>query len=231
MKSPLKMVTTAGILVGLAGCGAAPPPTVQTGPDAEVSADGLHRVDNSVMAMAWVKPNLNLQGYTKLMIEEVMVAYQKEPRATQHTPGSSEDNFALSPTEMANLKSWFNEAVVTALTKDDGWQIVDARGPDVLRVSAHLIDLVVRTPAQDMSFQRTVTRSYGEVTVVLELQDSESLEFLARVAERRDPTSATNNNLARVSPSAVRADVQALFRYWANLLRQGLDELREAPLP
>ena len=231
MKSPLKMVTTAGILVGLAGCGAAPPPTVQTGPDAEVSADGLHRVDNSVMAMAWVKPDLNLQGYTKLMIEDVTVAYQKEPRATTQSPGSSEDNFALTPSQMDNLKSWFNEAVITALTKEDGWEIVDTPGLDVLRVSAHLIDLVVRTPAQDMSRQRTFTRSYGEVTVVLELQDSESLEFLARVAERRDPTTATDNGLARVSPSAVRADVQALFHYWANRLRQGLDELREAPLP
>jgi len=231
MKSPLKTVTTAGILVGLAGCGAAPPPTVQTGPDAEVTADGLHRVDNSVMAMAWVKPDLNLQGYTKLMIEEVTVAYQKEPRATTQSPGSSEDNFALTPSEMANLKSWFHEAVVTALTRDDGWQIVDAPGPDVLLISAYLIDLVVRVPAQDMSRQRTYTRSYGEVTLVLELQDSESEEFLARVADRRDPTRATDNGLARVSPSFVRADVQALFDYWTNPLRQSLDELREAPLP
>ena len=231
MKSRLKKVATAGILVGLAGCGAAPPPTVQTGPDAEVTADGLHRVDNSVMAMAWVKPELNLQGYTKLMIDEFTVAYQKEPRATGHTPGTSEDNFALTPSKMANLKSWFNEAVVTALTRDDGWQIVDAPGPDVLRIGAHLIDLVVRTPAQDMSFQRTYTRSYGEVTVVFELQDSESNEFLARVAERRDPTRATDNSLARVSPSHVRAEVQAMFDYWANVLRRGLDSLREAPLP
>ena len=82
-----------------------------------------------------------------------------------------------------------------------------------------------------MSFQRTYTRSYGEVTVVFELQDSESNEFLARVAERRDPTRATDNSLARVSPSHVRADVQAMFDYWANVLRRGLDSLREAPLP
>jgi len=132
---------------------------------------------------------------------------------------------------MANLKSWFHEAVVTALTKDDGWEIVDTPGLDVLRIGAHLIDLVVRTPAQDVSFQRTFTRSYGEVTVVFELQDSESNEFLARVAERRDPTTATDNSLARVTPGAVKADVQWLFDYWAGRLRQGLDQLREAPLP
>jgi type IV pilus biogenesis protein CpaD/CtpE len=105
LKSTVKTVTTAGILIGLAGCASTPPPTVQTGPDAEVTAEGLHRVDNSAMAMAWVKPDLNLQGYTKLMIDEVTVAYQKEPRATTQSPGSSEDNFALIPSQMANLKS------------------------------------------------------------------------------------------------------------------------------
>ncbi|KPJ84439.1 MAG: hypothetical protein AMS18_16800 [Gemmatimonas sp. SG8_17] len=231
MKSLLEIVTTAVVLGGLAGCAAAPPPTVQMGPNAEVTADGLHRVDNSVMAMAWVKPDLDLTGYTKLMVDEITVAYQKEPRATQHAPGASEDNFALTRREMDNLKRWFNEAVVTALTKDDGWEIVDAPGPDVLRVSVYLIDLVVRTPAQDLSFQRTFTRSYGEVTLVIELQDSESEEFLARAAERRDPTRATDNGLARVSPSAVKVDVQSLFDYWANTLRQGLDRLREVDLP
>ena len=65
MKSLLKTATTAGILVGLAGYGATaaaqtPPLTVQTGPDAEISVDGLHRVDNSGLDLAYVKPDLNL---------------------------------------------------------------------------------------------------------------------------------------------------------------------------
>ena len=231
MKSALEMVATAGILVGLVGCGAASPPTVQTGPGAEVTADGLHRVDNSIMDMAWVRPDLSLEGYNKLIIDEATVGYQNEPTATAQTPGRSGDNFALTPAEMANLKGWFMEAVVEELTKNNGWEIVDTPGPDVLRIGAHLIELVVRQPAQDMSFQRTYTRSFGEVTLVFELQHSMSDEFLARVAERRDPTRATDNSLARVSPSAVRADVQALFHYWAGVLRRGLDELREAPLP
>jgi hypothetical protein len=67
--------------------------------------------------------------------------------------------------------------------------------------------------------------------LAFELHDSESVGILARVADRRDPTRATDNSLARVSPSFVRADMQALFDYWANELREGLDDLREAPLP
>jgi hypothetical protein len=231
MNSHLNKFATAAIVVGLAGCGGTtPPPSVQMGPNAEITADGLHRVDNSVLQLAWAKPGLDLKGYSKLIIDEVAVAYQREPQATRQSPGGTEDNFALTPREMENLKQWFNEAVVAALTRDDGWEIVDTPGPDVLRIGTFLLDLVVRTPAQDLSRQRTFTRSHGEVTVVFELQDSQSNEFLARAAERRDPTQSPNN-ISMVTSATVRAEVQAMFDYWANVLRESLDGLREAPLP
>ncbi len=52
MKSLLEMVTTAGILVGLVGSAATaaaqtPPPTVQTGPDAEIFVGDLFDLRNS----------------------------------------------------------------------------------------------------------------------------------------------------------------------------------------
>jgi hypothetical protein len=52
-----RLIGTAAILAFLAGCQSEP--TVQSGPDAEVTYDGLYRVDNSVMKMAWVKPDLD----------------------------------------------------------------------------------------------------------------------------------------------------------------------------
>jgi hypothetical protein len=234
MKSLVEKATTAAILVGLAGCAATPPPTptLQTGPNAEVTVDGLHRVDNSVMALAYVKPDLNLQGYTKVMLDDVTVAYRKDPGSRQRDPYGTEQNFALTPSQMDNLKSMFREAIVTALTRDNGYEIVDTPGPDVLRISAELVDLVVRVPTQrGAGRERTYTRSYGEVTLILELRDSESEEILARVADRRDPTRNTDTRLAEVSPTFVRADTKVLFDYWANALRRGLDRIREVDLP
>ena len=236
MKSLLRTATTAGILVGLAGYGATasaqtPPLTVQTGPDAEISVDGLHRVDNSVLDLVYVKPELKLQGYTNVIIGEIRVAYRKDPEGRRvGNPGGmpEEANFALSRSQMDVLKSLFQEAVVKELTKDDGYEIVDAPGPDVLRVSAYLVDLVVRVPTEKTAGrQYTRARSYGEVTLVLELHDSESEEILGRVADRRDPTRNTDNSLAIVSPTYVKADVERLFEYWANVLREGLDRVRE----
>jgi len=231
MNSTIKAITAVVIVVGLTGCAAKPPPTVQTGPNAEVTVDGLHRVDNSVMALAYVKPDLSLQGYTKVMLDDVMVAYQKEPMARRQAPGQAIDNYALTQTQMENLKRLFRESLVTALTKDNGYEIVDAPGPDVLRRSASLVDLVVRVPTEKVGMERTYARSYGEVTAVLELYDSESEEILARVAERRDPTRNTDTRLAQVSPTFVRGDTKVLFDYWANAVRQGLDRIREVGIP
>ena len=236
MKSLLTAATTAGILAGLAGCASAPPPTVQTGPEAEVTVDGLYRVDNSVMALAYVKPGLNLQGYTKLIIDDVEVAYKKDPEGRRrNNPGGvgAEANYALSPSQMDVLKDLFQEAVVKELTKGDAWELVDAPAPDALRVDCYLIDLVVKSPTQQTAGrQQTFASSYAEVTVVFELHDSESDEVLARVADRGDPTvTGGASELASVNPAFVRTDLTRMFEYWAGLLRKGIDEVRAAPLP
>ncbi len=229
MNSHMRKVFSTGILVAGAGCAATPPPTVQAGPTAEVTIDGLYRVDNSVVALAYVKPDLDLRPYTKLMLDPVSVAYQRDPGARRSVqPGAGELNYALSPSQMETLKNLFQESVVTALTEDDGYQIVDTPGPDVLRITADLVDLIVRVPTQRTGGRdRSFARSYGEVSLILELRDSQSGEILARAGDRRDPTGNTAQGLVEVRPAFVRGDVKRMFDFWADLLRKRLDEVRE----
>ena len=222
---------SAGVLAATTACASAPPPTVQTGPNAEVTADGLYRVDNSVMAMAWVKPDMDLTGYTKFTLDPVVVAYQRDPQGRRSATAGGNQNFALNPEQMENFRNMFREAVVAALTENDGYELVDAPAPDVLRITAELVDLVVRVPTDRSGRDRTFARSYGEVTLLLELRDSQSGEIYARAADRRDPTTnPSGNSMREVSPTFVRADVQRLFEYWANHLRDSLDEIRTVGL-
>jgi len=227
VNSHMRKVFSTGIVVAVAGCAATPPPTLQTGPNAEVTVDGLVRVDNAVVPVAYRKPDLDLTPYTRFMLAPVEVAYQKDPgnRRRSEVSGAN-DNFALSPSQMETLKGMFQEAVVEALTKDDGYELTTEPGPDVLGITASLIDLVVRVPTQRGGRQDVYTRSYGLVTAILELRDSQSGEILARAGDRRDPTRDTSTNLAHVSPTFVRADTMRLFQYWANLLRERLDAFR-----
>jgi len=93
---------------------------------------------------------------------------------------------------------------------------------------ADLLDLVVRVPTERTGGRsQTFTRSFGAVTLVVEVRDSESGEILARAGDRRDPASMGAGNVSEVSPSLVKADTQRLFRYWAEIMKERLDELRE----
>ena len=236
MKKSIMCLGAAGILVGWASApvSASAPPTLQTAP--EVTFDGLHRVENSALALGYMKPGVDLRGYTAIMLDPVAVSYQKDPgnRYSRGT-GGGDNNFALNSRQMENFKGWFQEAVVEALSADDGYQIVYAPGPDVLRINAQLIDLIVRTPTQQTGGRgQTTTRSYYEVTVVVEAYDSETGEILARAAERRDPTNNPRDELVSVVPGIVQANTRALFGYWAAVMRTRLDELREVqvePIP
>ncbi len=227
MNSHMRKVFSTGIVVVVVGCAATPPPTLQTGPDREITVDGLVRVDNAVVAVAYRKPDMDLTPYTRFMLDPVEVAYQKNPGNRRRSGvAGADDNFALSPSQMETLKGMFREAVVEALTKNGRYELTTEPGPDVLRITASLIDLVVRVPTQRSGRQDVYTRSYGLVTVVLELRDAQSGEILARAADRRDPTRDTSTNLAQVSATFVRSDTMRLFQYWANLLRERLDAFR-----
>ena len=176
---------------------------------------------------------MDLRPYTAIMIDPVSVAYQRDPRGRRRStgPGDPGGNFALTPNQMENLKSYFGEAVIEALSGDGAYRIVDAPGPDVLRITAELIDLIVRIPTQTTSARGGMAvRSYGEVTIVLEVRDSQSGEILARAADRRDPTTNTAQGLVEVQASFVRSDTRRLFAFWAGLLRQRLDQLREVEI-
>ena len=41
---------------------------IQTGPDAEITHDGLHRVDRTTADRVWVKPDIDLSIYNKMIL-------------------------------------------------------------------------------------------------------------------------------------------------------------------
>jgi len=205
----------------LAGC-SGPPALPTLAPNAEMTVDGLYRMDNSVMALGYAKPDLDLTPYTAFMLDPVEVAYQKDPG--NRPANASDPNYALSEGQMETLKRVFQEEVERALTENDGYEIVTEPGPNVGRLSAYLVDLVVRVQTDRTWVRETYADSYGEVTMVLELRDSQSGEILARVADRQDPTSSVYA-LAEVNTAFVRSDVTRLFQHWATTVRDRLDQL------
>ena len=60
----------------LAGCETTSP-TLQTGANAEITFDGLHRVDGTYMQYAWLKSNLSLAAYTRIRLVNAGIEYRE----------------------------------------------------------------------------------------------------------------------------------------------------------
>ena len=84
----------------------------------------------------------------------------------------------------------------------------------------------VNTPGRVTNY----VASAGAATLYLELYDSVSGEIIARIIDRRN---MQDYGYARWANSVTnRADAKRMFKRWADLLRQGMDEQRkEAGLP
>lgn len=225
MSSRLLALVAVVSLAAIGGCasGPAPLPTVATGENAEVTIEGLYRMDNTVFQLGFAKPDLDLSGYTGFILEPVTVAYQKDPGG--RTRYSTDSNFALSERQMDELKAIFQEEVADALTEGGAYRIVQSPAADVLRLEAKLIDLVVRVPTDLGGREDVYASSYGAVTLIVELYDSQSGEILAAIGDRQDPTS-TARELAEVNRTYMRSDVTRLFQHWAETMRERLDQLR-----
>jgi hypothetical protein len=70
-----KCVALSFLSLALAGC-ATPTPTLDTGPNAEITFDGLHAVQNSAADKAWAIPGLDLSGYNKIMFEGAGIEFR-----------------------------------------------------------------------------------------------------------------------------------------------------------
>ena len=212
----ISMVAPLALL--LAACASAP--TVQAGPDAEVSHDGLTRVDNTAMQLVYVRVGADLSGYDKVMIRGAGVEFR--PPA----PGAR-DEFPVSEQNKARFVEIMGEAFREALSRSDAFELVDEPGPDVLLVEGAALDVVSRVPPRTAGRQDIFLTEVGEVTLVLEVSDSRSEGTLVRAADRRIAQDMTGN-LQRSSSAQNWSEVRQLANLWSGQLRDGLERLMEA---
>ena len=217
---------TAGLLIAGYSAAINAAPRVQTGPNAEVTHDGLTRVDRAVMDAAWVKADLDLSGYNKLIpIGADMQFRAVDDDGKHYRPGRDDQTeFAISEEGKAMLKEIISEAFRESLAKSERYEITNIPGPGTLILIGTLIDVVSKTPPDDAPGRYEVyLSSVGEATLVLELRDSMTNEVLARAVDRR--AAETSGFAVNANPVTVWSEVRRLANSWANLLRKRLDEV------
>jgi hypothetical protein len=131
---------------------------------------------------------------------------------------------------IAAAKTNFSEIFNEAFTKA-GYTVVNAPGPDVLRVRPGVVNLYINAPdVMSPGRSKTYTANAGEATLVLEARDSMSGALLGRVLDRRE----TREMVGMQQTTSVTnvADFRALFKSWASIAAKGLNRLKDvSPVP
>lgn len=201
----------------------------ETGRRAAVTADGLHRVKARRIGNAYLRPGARFAGYNELLVEPVTVAYRRPPRSMPPLGSDGRGNFALEPHEMERLQRAFQEALEEELGRSEVFRVVAEPGPDTLRVTGRIVDLVIDTPEERAS-DIVLANVTGEMTVILDVADAQTRQPLGRLAERRLIQPGSRSRGYQRSGLSEWVEVRRLFRQWSRLLREGLEELVRLPM-
>ena len=219
----MKKILLTFAALAIVGCSSAPP-TIQTGPDAEVSYDGLHVVDNSIFRQAWADPDIDFSRYHRFIPGEAFFEYRavKKSSSSSARRGSTSE-FYIDDDAREKLKAITEEIFAEELTKSTRFTVADARDHDVLVIRGGLHDIVSNVPPDIVGRGDVYLSSVGEITLILEAVDSMSGEVIFRAVERRALDSS--GMAMRSSSVTTTSEVRRVIRRWATTLTNGLDSI------
>ena len=217
MRRPLVTGVVAILMAAAGAADAAKPPTTW---------DGLVQVKSKRLDLVYLQPGADFRAYTKVLIEPTEVAFAKDwqrdyNRSTRALSSRVSDS---------EVQDTINEAVKAADTifakawTKGGYAIVNAPGPDVMRVKTGVVNIWVNAPDRP-----TAGRSYsfapeaGQATLFVEARDSMTGALLGRAVDQRivgDSMAAWRTSVSN------RGDFREQVEQWADISVRGLTELK-----
>ena len=196
-----------------------------TGSDADVTEEGLHRVDPSIMEAAWVRPDLDLSRYPRILLVPTGVQFREvTDRSYNVRTRGGITEFPLDDEKKEWLRGVWRRAIDARFAQEQSYEFYDGAGSDVLVVQGLLVDVVSRIPPDSVGSDYSLVRDPWSVSVVLELRDGTTAELLARTIDRRNA-----EGLVEVGTVWVRTE--GLVDLWAQGLFDRLEELSDLGAP
>ena len=216
----LTLITAVGLL---SACAAQPRSIDVSAAPEEMTHDGLYPVRGAVVDSVWARPDLDVTGYSKILVQAAGIQF----RPVKGSPGiryaTTRREFPISEANREKLRETVRTAFAEEFAKSEKFTVVTEPGPDVLIVRGGLIDVVSFVPEERPGRSDIYLDRVGEATLVLEFVDSESGAVLIRTVDRR---AAEQRGMVLESNSVTNwMEVRTLARYWARRLRENLDLL------
>jgi len=184
----------------------------------EVTHDGLERVPDAKVAVAWKKPGADFSQYTRVGLLDCEVAFKRNWKMN-HPNVRTRDMERIKQALSDEFRKVFSEEL-----EKGGYPVVEEPDEDVLLIHPAIIDLDVAAPdTKSAGRSDTFTTSAGRMTLVVEFYDSVSGEILARAIDRREARNVGNITWATRGTNTDAA--RRLLKRWADLLVGKLDEI------
>jgi len=196
----------------------------------ETSHDGLKLQKDTKLAAVYLKPGETLKAYDKVSMTDVYVAFKKNWQRNYNQDTMGLDG-RVSDKDVDVIKDRLAKEFKVVFTKElqdkGGYEVVDYDAKDVLVLRPAIINLVVNAPDTNrMGMSRTFVASAGEMTLYMELYDSNTGDILARVI---DAQAAGDHGIAHAGNKASnKAEFDRVLRKWADILRVNLDRVNAA---
>lgn len=194
--------------------------------NADATFDGLVPITVEGLDKTWARQDADLSKYTKIMLEKAEIQYRPtKAAALQYDKPLSQVEYPVSEEGKAFLEQLLVDTFKQELGKSEMFSLVQAAGPDVLKVRISLLDVVSMVPPERSEKSPIFLDSIGEATLVLELYDSQSNAILARATDRgaaESPAWKMTSSTAQTDP-----EVQELVATWASILRSELEAVKQ----
>jgi len=206
------------VLLAVFAVSACAPQPTQPKPGGDVNIEGLQPVSARNFEAAFVRPGVTFADYSKLMVDELELAFR--------TPDREQNQFPLGEDQKTRFRAAMATAFGEELGKLGNAEVVTEPGPNVLALHVRVQDIVARAPGRRVGGAGRAgfaLETVGEMTLVMELRDSQSNEVLLRAFDRQVVEGA-----AMVSGDGVVSTwegIERLVGRWASRARDGLDRL------
>lgn len=212
--------------LGLTAC-SSEPASLQQGPDAEVTKEGLVRVDHSKLDLSYVRPDVNWGKYTKLYFEPVKVtndhpADYKPPKIDRRAEGLNA-TYDLPEETLVKMSEQFLLTVKEVFNSDQPFELVTQQGPNTLVVEVAVTDIRLSAPIESSrrsynSMGRTYTENSGSMMLLAVIKDGETGKVLAKAADRGEGFNQWSQNTQVFN----WGDVKTVYRHWVNDFKNAL---------
>ena len=204
-------------------------------PMPETSPDGLRLQQSKDARMVYIRPGASFAAYDRVAILDTDVQFAKKWQRDYNADTAGVQN-RVTTADMERMKagiaSEFRKVFAAELQKGDGYKVVESAGPGVLVLRPALLEVQVTAPELQLGdARRTLARSAGQMTLYLELWDSDNKTILARIMDSQEDDSM-GARARRMDRGRNKEALDAMLSDWAVKLRKHLDAARaQRPAP